>query len=171
MKIRQSFRSLCIAAIATVLVAAAGPVAAQVKSTPAALLLAKELIEVKGATKAFDPIIGGVIDYHRKVILQSNPNLSKDLDEISNHLMSQMAPRRLEIQQQVVRAYASRFTEKELRDALAFYRTPLGQKLVKEEPQVLEDSMKVLDEWSKKFAEEVFAKMRDELKKRGRNPI
>jgi hypothetical protein len=58
-----------------------------------------------------------------------------------------------------------------LRDAITFYRSPLGKKLVTEEPKAMEETMKAADAWSKKFADEINAKLRDEMKKRGFNVI
>jgi hypothetical protein len=75
------------------------------------------------------------------------------------------------MQQELTRIYASHFTEAELKDALAFYKTPLGQKLISEEPKALEESMKAADDWSRKFAVEVDAKFRAEMQKRGKNLI
>ena len=75
------------------------------------------------------------------------------------------------MEQQIVRVYAQYFTEQELKDAVAFYRTPLGKKLISEEPKALDESMKVANEWSNKLAEEVIAKMRAEMKKKGHDLI
>ena len=46
------------------------------------------------------------------------------------------------MQQELTRIYAAHFTEQELKDALAFFKTPLGKKLISEEPKALEASMK-----------------------------
>jgi hypothetical protein len=173
MTFREHARILCvIAAVELAFVAAAG---AQPKPpagpTPAALLLAKELIELKGATKAYDPLVFGVIEYHKNLFLQTNPNLAKDLDAVAAKLIKELQPRKVEMQQEMTQIYARHFTEQELKDALAFYRTPLGKKLIAEEPKALEESMAAADAWSKKFAQEVIAKFRAEMKARGRNLI
>ena len=167
MTFRQSVRVLCVAAVLGVTLAAAAN--AQTRPTPAALLLAKELIDLKGATKAFDPLVIGVIEYHKNLFMQTNPNLGRDLNQITQQLVTELAPRRAEMQQELARVYAQYFTEQELRDALAFYKSPLGKKLISEEPKALEDSMKSADEWSRKFAEEVAGKFRAEMRKRGHN--
>ena len=68
---------------------------------------------------------------------------------------------------EVAKLYAIRFTEQELKDALAFYKSPLGRKLLEQEPNLLDQSMKNAQTWADKFSEEVIAKMRAEMKKRG----
>ena len=139
--------------------------------SPAALLLAKELIDLKGAGAAYDPLVNGVIQYHRNFFMQTNPNLAKELDAVAQKLAADFAPRKAEMQQELTRIYAGHFTEQELKDALAFYKTPLGRKLISEEPKALEESMKAADDWSRRLATEVDAKFRAEMQKRGHNLI
>jgi hypothetical protein len=167
MTFRQLTRVACAAAVLSFAFTAG--VGAQSKPTPAALLTAKELIELKGASKAYDPLVAGIIEYHKNFFMQNNPNLAKDLDLVARKLAAELQPRKAEMQQELARIYAEHFTEQELKDALAFYKTPLGQKLITEEPKVLDDSLKAADAWSAKFAEEVVTKFRAEMKARGQN--
>ena len=52
---------------------------------------------------------------------------------------------------------------------IAFYKTPLGKKIIENEPKAGEASTKRAQVWIDKYAEEVIAKMRAEMKKRGHN--
>ena len=151
--------------------APAAPAAVAPAPSPTALLLAKELIDLKGAASAYDPLVNGVIQYHRNFIMQTNPNRARDLDAVAQKLALDLAPRKAEMQQELTRIYASHFSEQELKDALAFFKTPLGKKLITEEPKALEASMKAADDWSRRFAIEVDAKFRAEMQKRGHNLI
>jgi hypothetical protein len=65
------------------------------------------------------------------------------------------------------RVYASRFSEQELKDALTFYRTPLGKKLIEQEPKILDQTMTDAQAWGDKLSQEVMNRMRAEMKKRG----
>jgi hypothetical protein len=169
MTFRQSVRVFCLCVVLAA--ATGGNVAAQESRTPAALLLAKELIDLKGATRAFDPAIAGAIQYHKNLFIQTNPNLAGELEDVARKLLAEMEPRNVELHQQLARVYAEHFTVQELKELLAFYKSPLGKKLIAEEPKIAEDAMKSADDWSQKFAEEVIAKMRAEMKKRGFNLI
>jgi hypothetical protein len=71
------------------------------------------------------------------------------------------------MQTEIARAYASQFTEPELKQIAAFYKTPLGKKLIVAEPKALDEATKRVDSWATKFADEVMAKMRGELRKKG----
>jgi uncharacterized protein len=135
--------------------------------SPGAIATAKELITVKGAAALYDPVVPGVIEQVKSVFLQANPTLGKDLNEVAIKLRAEYAPRRTEIMDDVAKLYATRFTEQELKDALAFYKSPLGRKLLAEEPNVLDQSMKNAQAWADRLSQEIIAKMRAEMKKRG----
>ena len=135
--------------------------------SPSAITTAKELITVKGAVALYDPLVPGVIEQAKSVFLQANPTLGKDLNEVALNLRAEYAPRRTEILDDVAKLYAARFTEQELKDALAFYKSPLGKKLLAEEPNVLDQSMKNAQAWADRLSQEVIGKIRTEMKKRG----
>jgi hypothetical protein len=135
--------------------------------SPAAVALAKELIETKGGGLIFQPIVPGVIEQVKNTFLQTNPGLVKELTEVATQLRTEFAGKRDEILNGVAQLYAQRFTEQELREAVAFYKTPLGQKIVNEEPKILDESFGNIQQWAGKFSEEVVTKMRAEMKKKG----
>jgi hypothetical protein len=166
-------RSVPVFLAAAILGAGLGMAAAQQKPAPSAqaIQMAKQIIELKGSTTAFDPVVNGVIEYHRNLLIQSNPNISQAIEQVAAKMMNDLQSRKLELQQQLARSYAENFTEQEMKDALAFYSTPLGKKLITTEPKAMEDAMKAADSWSRTFAEEVVVKMREELRKRGLNVI
>lgn len=134
---------------------------------PAAISSAKELISITGATTLFSPLIAGVVEQAKVLYLQQNPALSKDLNEIATQLRSELQPRFSELTDEVARLYATNFSEQEIKEILAFYKTAAGKKLLAEQPKMVEASMKFAQDWANKLSDQVIAKMRDELKKRG----
>ena len=161
-----AYPSIRLAAIA-VMLALAGPVAHAQQPSAAAMATAKEIVNVTGSTTLFNPLIPGVIEQAKVLFLQQNPALSKDLNEISTKLRSDLMPRFEELVNEVARNYATRFNEQELKELLAFYKSPVGRKLIVEQPQVVDGSMKFAQTWANALSDQVIAKMRDELKKRG----
>jgi hypothetical protein len=161
-----TFSRLARAALMTAMLVSAGAVQAQ-QPSDTATATAKEIIALKGAATVYEVVVPGVIEQVKNLFLQTNPMLSKDLNEVAAKLRQDYAPRRSEILDEVSRLYASRFTEQELKDALAFYKTPLGKKLVEEEPRILDQSMNIAQNWGNKLSEEVISKMRTEMKKKG----
>lgn len=154
------------AAFLVLALASMAPALAQQPSATA-LSTAKELLAVKGAMSIYDPLVNGIVEKAKLVFLRTNPTLGKDLNEIAAKLRAEYSPRIAEVVNETARLYAVRFSEQELKDALAFYKSPLGRKLIAEEPGLAENSMKFAGGWAEKLAEEVVAKMRAEMKKRG----
>jgi hypothetical protein len=146
----------------------AGPAQAQ-PATPAALAAAKELLELKGAAQMFDPVVTGVIEQTKGALLQTNPQLSKDLTDVGNQLRNEFAPRRAEIINEAAKFYATRFTEQELKDVVTFYKSPAGKKMLAQEPLVLDDTFGFVQQWQGRFGEDVMNRFRAEMKKKGHN--
>ncbi len=132
-----------------------------------AMASARELVTIKGAKTIYEPLIGGIIEKAKGMFLQTNPMLSKDLNEVAGKLRADLVPRSAELVTETARLYATRFTEQELKDALAFYKSPLGRKLLVEEPTIADESMRSMASCADKLSEEVVAKMRAEMRKRG----
>ena len=101
------------------------------------------------------------------MFLQTNFMWAKDLDEVAAIVQKEFDPRVNELVDRRARIYASHFTEQELKDLLTFYQSPLGKKALAEEPKVLDESMTCAGTWADNLSQDVMAKMRAEMKKRG----
>ena len=155
-----------VCAAAMVWLAQGMPVRAQEPSA-ASVALGREVLELKGGIGMFDAVIDGVVEHHRQMLVQSNPNLDKDLTDVTAQLRVAYAARKNDVQTEIARAYASQFTEAELRQVVAFYKTPLGKKVIEAEPKAIDEATKRVDAWATKFAEEVMQKIREEMRKKG----
>jgi hypothetical protein len=162
---QTSFRAALFAAALVV----TAPAYAQQPSA-AAMTTAKEFVNLSGATLIFSPLVSGVIEQSKMLFLQQDPGLAKDLNEIAAKLRTELNPRLEELNVEMARLYATKFNETELKEIMTFYNSSTGKKLLAEQPQVAEQSLKFAQDWSIKLSDEVVGKMRDELKKRGRNP-
>ena len=164
--LRYSMAGVARAAIIG-LVISAGTAPAQQRPSPAALAAANELVTIKGAKTLYEPLIVGVVEKAKGMFLQTNPMLGKDLNEVAANLRSEFAPRAAEVMNATARLYADRFTEQELKDAVAFYKSPLGHKLLATEPAIADESVRAAAHWAEKLSEEIMSRMRAEMKKRG----
>jgi hypothetical protein len=156
------------ALLALALAAAAGAVQAQ-QPSPTALASARELMELKGVKSLVEPVVVGVIEQTKGTILQTNPGLTKDLDEVSAQLRNEYQPRVAEMTNEIVQLYAQRFSEQELKEAIAFYKSAAGRKMLAEEPRILDATYARLQQWAIRFQDEVMTRVRAEMKKRGHN--
>jgi uncharacterized protein len=147
------------------------PLFAQALSNPNpnanSIALARELLVLKGGNQMFDGMVTGVIDRTRDTFIPSNPSLSRPLQEVAAQLRTEFEPKKSEVFNEVSRAYARHFTEAELKELLAFYKTNLGKKVLSSESAAVEDGFKRAQEWTSTFADQVMVRLRAEMKKKG----
>ena len=133
----------------------------------ASILLAKQILEIKHADSIFEPLVRGVVIKTRDFFMQTNFMWGKDLNEVADNLIKQYSARSGELMNDAARIYASHFTEPELKQLLTFYQSPLGQKVIAEEPKAADESLAMASSWADKLSEEVINRIRTEMKKRG----
>jgi hypothetical protein len=146
----------------------AGPAIAQ-QPSPAAMALGREVVELKGGSGMFDPIVINIVEQTKGSLLQTNPQLAKDLNDVGTQLRNEFAPRRTELISEAGKLYAAAFTEAELKDMAAFYKSPLGKKMLEREPVVLDQTFNFVQQWAPRVGEEVMTRFRAEMRKKGHN--
>jgi hypothetical protein len=163
--INHSVNRLALAAaVAFACLAAGGLARAQ---TPGAVAAAKELVALKGGNSMFDPLIPGVIERTKNTFVPTNPQLIGPLNQVAEQLKKEYASKAVDITNEVAKVYAQHFTEAELKEILAFYRSPVGRKMLTEEPKAIEQSLKAAQDWAAKFSDVVIDRFRVEMKKKG----
>ena len=55
----------------------------------------------------------------------------------------------------------------ELKEVLAFYKSPIGKKVIVEEPVFVDRTMSAAQDWAIKLNEEALQRFRAEMRKRG----
>ena len=58
--------------------------------------------------------------------------------------------------------YEKHFTHDDIKQMIAFYQSPIGKKLLKKMPVIMQESMAVGIAWSQKLSEKLLKKMREE---------
>ena len=149
----------------------AGMALAQPQPAPpaSAVAAARELVEIKGGSAMFDPVIVSIVEQTKGALLQTNPQLAKDLNDVGTQLRNELAPRRAELMNEAAKLYAARFTEQEVKDMVTFYKSPLGKKMIAQEPVVLDEAFNYVQQWAPRVGEEVMNRFRAEMKKKGHN--
>ena len=137
--------------------------------SPAAIGYAKEILTSKNVSTIYQGAVPGLVQRTKDVLLQSNLNYQKDLNEVAVQVAKDLAGREKEIGEEMARIYANAFTEQELKELAAFYKSPLGIKVIAQEPVAFNAARQYMDQWAQKFGEEINAKFRAEMKKRGKD--
>ena len=121
---------------------AAGPARAQTPS-PDAMAAAHELIVTMRAADFFKTIMPALMQSFKPAIVQNRPQVERDYDAIVPLMLEGMNARLNELNEQIAAVYARNFTADELREAVAFYRGPTGQKIVQKLPVITQESMAI----------------------------
>jgi hypothetical protein len=158
---------LALAGLSAMMMLACAPAARAQEPSAHSIAMANEIIDIKGSMTLFDPLIPGVVEQSKNTLLQMNPNMFKDLTDVAATLRKEYAPRLSALRQDIVKLYAARFTEQELKEVLTFYKSPIGKKLLTEEPTFVERTMTTAQDWAIKLNEEAIQRFRVEMRKRG----
>jgi uncharacterized protein len=171
---KSVLRFLPAACLALGLIAVGSPAGAQQpapalkQASPAAIAAAKELLAMKNASAMYASAVPNIVHKTKDALLQNNLNYQKDLNEVEIIVAQHLAGREKEIGEGMAQVYANEFTEQELKDLVTFYKSPLGQKLILNEPRAISFSMSYMNQWAQNFAEQVNAEFRAEMRKRGK---
>jgi hypothetical protein len=82
-----------------------------------------------------DKLMSESIDQMLEMQVKQNPAIGQFKDEMKKFLSKYMSWSAMK--EDMVKIYASEFTEQELKDLLAFYQTPLGKKTVAKMPKLM----------------------------------
>src|SRR6201996_315157 len=137
-------RMLSAAALVLGLMLAGAPASAQTADkppSPGAIAAAKEILALKNANAMYAAAVPNLVQQTKDQLLQSNLNYQKDLNEVAVIVAQKLAGREQEIGDGMAKVYASEFSEQELKDLVAFYKSPLGQKLLSTEPRAIQGSI------------------------------
>src|SRR5262245_3237480 len=146
----------------------AAPAPSLKQGTPACMAAAREILQMKNAAAMYANAVPNIVAQTKDQLLSTNLNYQKDLNEVAVIVAQKLAGREKEIGEGMAQIYCNEFTEQELTDLVAFYKSPLGQKLLTAEPRAIQFSMSYMNGWAQNFAEIVNGEFRAEMRKRGK---
>lgn len=164
-------RRRSLAAILTLCVGLmAAPVLAQQPEPSAAhLALARSVVEATGLNRSFRVIPLDLAQRFRSSLVVTRPEITKDLDEVIAGLEPEFEKERQVMTNAAARIMANRIPEAELKDIDAFFKSPAGKRYVDSQPAMMDDLFRDIQAWSVGLGENMIARIRDELKKKGHN--
>ena len=89
-------------------------------------------------------------------------NVSSQTDKMMDMLAEEMSWNKMKAD--YITLYAETFTEQELKDTVAFYKSPAGQAFIKKQPELMKRSMEISQKIMMKIMPKIQA-MSEELKK------
>ena len=164
---RRRFRPavILIAALALAIPSAAG---AQNATDPVALAKAKALLQVSNLVAMRDQMVALVEAQIAALVRDANPGeddkVNRAVADVIRPALKRRIPEYLDLAAGV---YADHFTRAELDQLVSFYKSPLGQKLVREQGDVIPAITEMSKQWVNRVGNEVLKDAADDFAKRG----
>lgn len=133
------------------------------------LAAARAAIEASKVAEGFDNILLGVAQQTKSLFQRSNPSLIPVIEDVTNKVAIEMAARRVDLDREIQKVWASKFSKAELDEIAKFYNSPVGKKLAGETQNMVAASAQIVVGWQQKLSQDMVAKVREEMKKRGHN--
>ena len=164
---RRHFRPAAVLAAALAL-ATPGAADAQNAADPAALAKAKELLQASNLVAMRDQMVILVEAQIAALVRDANPGQDDKVDRAVADLIRPALKRRIpEYLDLAAGVYADHFTRAELDQLITFYKSPLGQKLMREQAELVPDITKMSKAWINRVGNDVLKDAAADLTKRG----
>jgi hypothetical protein len=135
---------------------------------PAALEQARIVLDKTNAKAMTAQVLPLVMTQITNLIQQANPAQGELVKQVMDEAaLPAMQARLPDLMENFARLYANRFSADELKELVAFYDTPLGKKLIEQQPRIAQDSMLAGLAWGRSVGQDVIKQILPELEKRG----
>ncbi len=164
--IRNWARGARVMALAALVAGTFGAVVPSVAQEvpPEELAMARKYIDLTDRGAVFETTVVEIgIDTMRQIITQ-NPEIQEQTSTAIGEVIKEYNGRKGELLDQFARVYAIYFNLEELTEIVAFYESPVGQKLATANAELNEDIRRVLQVYTNNLRTEFFAKVRAELR-------
>jgi hypothetical protein len=152
--------------IASILVFSIGASQAQTPS-PDAMAAARALVTTMKLSEQYKALLPAILLGLKPAVTQDRPEIERDYDAILPMLADAFAPYYSAMVDDIAAVYANNFTASELREIEAFYRQPIGQKLLEKTPAIAQRSMQVGQDASRKAADDLKGRLTEALRQKG----
>lgn len=135
--------------------------------SPEALAVARSLISTMKLTDQYKALLPVILLSIKPAVVQGRPEIERDYDAMAAQIADAYAPYYSSMVDSAASLYASNFTVDELREIDAFYRLPVGQKLLQKSLAITQQSMQIGQDASRKAAEDLRIRLTDLLRQKG----
>ena len=135
--------------------------------SPEALAMARSLISTMKLTDQYKALLPVILLSIKPAVVQGRPEIERDYDAMAAQIADAYAPYYSSMVDSAASLYASNFTVDELREIDAFYRLPVGQKLLQKSLAITQQSMQIGQDTGRKAAEDLRLRLTDLLRQKG----
>ncbi len=135
--------------------------------SPDAMTAARALVTTMKVSDQYKALLPAILLALRPAVVQDRPEIERDFDAMMPMLADAFAPYYSAMVDDIAAVYANNFTAGELREIEAFYRQPIGQKLLEKTSVIAQQSMQVGQEASRKAADDLRGRLTEALRQKG----
>ena len=123
-----------------------------------------KMMSLAGVSRNLDQVFEMSILDTLDLLRLANPKISKKLaDEMKKEFIVELERSQPELLGRVIQIYSNRFTHQEIKDLIAFYETPTGQKIIRITPNLTKELAVIGRSWGAAVGGRVYDRM---IKKR-----
>ena len=137
--------------------------------SPEALAAAKELVVTIHLDQQVSAILPGMIKNLKPSIVQGRAEVDREYDALAPFILEGFKERMSELSDAAAIIYARNFSTEDLIALNAFYKTPLGQRLLQKLPIVTQETMLAGGKFGQSVGQDMEKRMKEELRKKGVN--
>lgn len=167
MNIVRAMRRLPAAIVVAGVLSLPAALAPAQEISPEHLALARQYVELSDQSQIYEIALLDVGLSTVRTLIQQNPALSEPLEPAVDKVIEEYLANKGDLFNQFARIYAARFTVEELQEILDFYQSPVGEKLMRQNPGINVDLDRVMQIWEANLQTEFFSKVRAELRAAG----
>jgi uncharacterized protein len=135
--------------------------------SPDAMTAARSLVTTMKLSDQYKALLPAILLGLRRTLTQERPEVERDYDAMMPTIVDAYTPYYNAMVDHIATVYASNFTVGELREIEAFYRQPVGQKLLEKAPALAQQSNQVGQDSSRKAADDLRARLTEALRQKG----
>lgn len=135
--------------------------------SPDAMSAARSLVTTMKLADQYKAMLPAILLGLRPALTQDRPEIERDYDAMMPTVVEAFAPYSTAMVNGIAIVYANNFTADELRDIEAFYRQPLGQKLLAKSPAIAQQSAQVGQDIGRKATDDLRARLTEALRQKG----
>lgn len=133
---------------------------------PARLAAARKLIELTGADKQLDGVVGKVMSLMQQQFERRAPKFKKEIGEVLAPLAEKYAAKKSELLDRVIAHYATTLSAEDLDAVTKFFSEGAGQRYIAAVPSLLDGTAAIAKEWGRTLGESIRRDAEPEFKKR-----
>jgi hypothetical protein len=135
--------------------------------SPEAMAAARNLVTTMKLADQFRALLPAILVGLKPALTQDRPEIEQDYDALTPLIVSAFEPYYNGMVNDLATVYATNFTADELKQLVAFYQQPVGQKLLQNSPEITRQAIQIGQQAERKATDDLRARLTEALRQKG----